>query len=113
MGACTELETIKAARKQHRCSWCAEHIAAGDTYIRWRWFDGGDANTVKMHPECVEAMERFLAEWGDDDFLEGAFSRGCCCEHGNCLCSKPYASDRSLFDRTEAHAINADLQRRR
>ncbi len=51
---CTDTETLKA-RKPHRCMSCGEAIAAGEEYKRWRCYDGGDAGTVKMHPECYSA----------------------------------------------------------
>ena len=51
---CTDTESLKS-RKPHRCMSCGESIAAGDEYKRWRCYDGGDAGTVKMHPECYEA----------------------------------------------------------
>lgn len=51
----TETETHKA-QKLHRCSWCWQFIHAGDTYKRYRFFNQGDAGTVKMHPECFDVM---------------------------------------------------------
>jgi hypothetical protein len=52
----TKLETHKAL-KPHRCSWCYERIETGEMYTRYRCFDSGDACTVKMHPECLNAMQ--------------------------------------------------------
>ena len=49
--------TEQVARKWHQCSLCGERIMAGTKYKRWRWFDGSDAGTVKVHFECtIEAM---------------------------------------------------------
>jgi len=48
--------TEQLARKKHKCSWCGESIEIGESYKRYRYFDGGDAGTVKMHPECYEDM---------------------------------------------------------
>ena len=56
---CTEIERPKA-RKPHRCMSCGEGIAVGETYVRWRCYDGGDASTNKMHPECL-AMHQAVA----------------------------------------------------
>ena len=48
---CTDPETL-TARKTHNCQSCGDLVNAGETYLRWRCYDGGDAGTVKMHPEC-------------------------------------------------------------
>lgn len=49
--------TTQVAAKKHSCSWCAEAIGVGERYTRYRYFDGGDAGTVKMHPECYADMQ--------------------------------------------------------
>ena len=41
-----------------------ETIEPGDTYLRYRFFDCGDAGTVKMHPECYEAMQEEAKQEG-------------------------------------------------
>lgn len=64
MGSSTQDQVIKAARKQHGCSWCGERIEVGETYTRYRWFNDGDAGTCKMHPECHAAMQECAAEEG-------------------------------------------------
>ena len=61
----TEVETHKA-RKAHRCEWCWQRIDEGAEYKRYRYYDGGDAATIKMHPECMEAMQEEAAYWGGD-----------------------------------------------
>jgi hypothetical protein len=48
--------TTQVARIDHRCTWCWQFIRAGEQYKRYRYFDGGDAGVVKMHPECHGAM---------------------------------------------------------
>jgi hypothetical protein len=53
----TEVQHITAAVKSHRCSWCDQRIEAGQPYKRYRWFDGGEAETCRLHPECFDAME--------------------------------------------------------
>ena len=50
----TSVETHKA-RKQHRCDWCGQAIEPATDYKRYRFFDGADAGTVKLHPECHDA----------------------------------------------------------
>lgn len=52
----TATETHKA-KKLHRCDWCWQFIDAGETYKRYRFYDSGDAGTVKMHPECYALMQ--------------------------------------------------------
>jgi len=63
MNHTTEPITHKA-KKRHRCSWCWELIEPGDEYRRYRFYDGGDAGTVKMHPECFDAMQDEARDWG-------------------------------------------------
>lgn len=59
----TEAETHKA-RKAHRCEWCGQRIDEGTAYKRYRYYDGGEASTVKMHPECYDAMQGAAREEG-------------------------------------------------
>lgn len=59
----TETTTHKA-QKQHRCDWCWQFIEPGDTYSRYRLYDGGDACTVKMHPECHGVMQEEARQEG-------------------------------------------------
>ena len=61
----TEVETHKA-RKAHRCEWCLERIGEGTEYKRYRYYDGGEAATIKMHPECMGAMQDEADHWGGD-----------------------------------------------
>lgn len=56
--------TTHTAQKQHRCAWCWQLIEPGDTYSRYRFYDGGDAGTVKMHPECHSAMQEEARQEG-------------------------------------------------
>ena len=58
--------TLHRAIKPHRCNWCWQHIVIGEQYKRYRFFNGGDVGTVKMHPECFDAMQEEAAEWGYD-----------------------------------------------
>lgn len=59
----TETETHKA-KKQHRCGWCWQFVDAGETYKRYRYYNCGDAGTVKMHPECYDVMQEEAREEG-------------------------------------------------
>ena len=59
----TEIETHKA-KKQHRCDWCWQFVNADETYKRYRYYNGGDVGTVKMHPECHDVMQDEAREEG-------------------------------------------------
>lgn len=75
-----EIETIKAAKKQHRCSWCDKRIEVGESYKRYRWFGDDGPSTVKLHHECYDAMhEAAQEEGGDFEFMPGENPRGCNC----------------------------------
>jgi hypothetical protein len=56
--------TTQAAKKPYRCSWCWQGIAVGEQYTRYRFFDGGDAGTVRAHPECYGAIQDLAREEG-------------------------------------------------
>lgn len=58
------IATEQKAKKRHRCTGCWEPIEVAETYMRYRYFDGGDAGTVKMHPECHAYMVECAAEEG-------------------------------------------------
>ena len=64
---CTDLENPKA-KKEHFCDSCGDPITIGQTYYRWRSYDGGDAGTNKMHPECYD-MHVTNAEGGEWEYL--------------------------------------------
>lgn len=64
MGTSTQIRSVKAAKKRHRCYWCLENIEAGESYKRYRWFGDDGADVVKMHPECYDAMLEVAHEEG-------------------------------------------------
>ena len=80
MTAITSVEQIKAARKSHCCDWCGERIDVGQPYRRWRYFDGSYAGTVRVHPECGEALAELASEEGGMiEFSPHDNPRGCNC----------------------------------
>lgn len=56
--------TEHVARKAHRCSWCWQRIPAGESYSRYRYYNGGEAGSVKAHPECYAAIMQASSEEG-------------------------------------------------
>lgn len=62
--------TAQRARKPHRCEWCRKSaIAAGDVYVTWIEFPGGDAGYADSagHPvrlnvciDCEHEDRRWL-----------------------------------------------------
>lgn len=91
MSANTTTEHIKSAQKSHRCDWCWTHIKAGEPYAKYRWFDGGDAATVKMHEECYTAMQITVEQegGGEIEIYPGSNYRGHFCGMDkNCDCEK-------------------------
>jgi len=62
---CSEVTTIKT-RKGYNCLWCWEHMPKGSTVSRWACFDGGSASTVRVHPECNDAIQRWATHYDDE-----------------------------------------------
>ena len=79
--------SVARSRKQRRCDWCDELIRIGEPYKAYSWRDGGDLGRTTVHPECRAASHDFVAS-GGDEWLIGVFTRGCCCERGDCRCNK-------------------------
>lgn len=77
----TTIQIIKAARKRHQCSYCGTRIEIGETYKRYRCFEGGDAGTVKIHPECLDAFHSLDFQDQQEGFYMGENPRGCTCGH--------------------------------
>lgn len=78
----SEIKTSKA-NKPHICDWCNETINKNEHYSHW--FCYGENITVKMHPECEEAM--CIADLSDG-FLppRGTYRRGCWCGENKEFC---------------------------
>lgn len=79
MSHSTKPETIFAARKWHRCDWCGELIDKGCSYVRWGWFNSGDAATVKVHPACYDAIQECDPQDVNGGWTAGSNPRGCNC----------------------------------
>jgi len=60
--------TTQAARKAHHCDSCGGKIEVGQTYVRSRVVDGGDAWVWKSHEDCQRASVILFEEGieGDD-----------------------------------------------
>lgn len=70
-------QSVKRSRKKRRCDWCWEAIEIGHPYESYRWSDGGDVGEVRMHPECLAAMDKVTkAEGGNFVWSPGDFRRG-------------------------------------
>lgn len=62
---CSE-RTQPTAKKNHRCTWCGQHILAGTKYNKWSSVDDGWFMN-KMHDECYDAMhEEFRLSWDNE-----------------------------------------------
>lgn len=56
--------SIRSSRKIRTCDWCGELIRIGEPYESYRWREGGDVGTIRVHPECLDAMRRTAREEG-------------------------------------------------
>jgi hypothetical protein len=68
--------SVKASRKERHCDWCAEMIEIGQPYESYRWADGSDGGTVRMHPECYAAMQQECQDNPDVEWCAGDYVRG-------------------------------------
>jgi hypothetical protein len=70
-------QSVKKSRKRRRCDWCGETIEVGQPYDSYRFAISGDAGTVRMHPECLEASgEVAKQEGGWLEWTVGEYRRG-------------------------------------
>jgi hypothetical protein len=78
------------ARRVWKCWWCGERIEVNEQYSSWRWADGSDVMTVRVHSECEQAWNALAVEdgYGYAEVEFGEFSRGCRCQAGRCECEK-------------------------
>ncbi len=82
MGYAGDIRHVKHCRKPYSCDWCCERIDIDSKAVTWGWFDNGTGTTVRVHPECHEAMLE-MDEPGE--FYPGENRRGCNCgRDGEC-----------------------------
>lgn len=62
-------DTVRKARKQHRCIWCGQAISPGDTYIDERSVYDGSIQRHRWHPECKACANEDMLDGGDQEFL--------------------------------------------
>jgi len=70
-------QSVTKSRKRRRCDWCGEMIDIGQPYDSYRFATSGNAGTVRMHPECLEASDEMAKQGGG--WIEwdiGEFRRG-------------------------------------
>jgi hypothetical protein len=75
--------TVTAARTSHWCGWCPTLIDVGDSCEMWTYIDDGRWVHMRMHRDCLAAMER--AQEGalhDEPYCGDNHERGAECEHG-------------------------------
>jgi hypothetical protein len=85
----SEETIIKAAGKAHRCDWCNQLIDCGASYHRFRWYDGSEAGTTKLHPECHAAWSLWCGECqSGDEWDVGGMRRGCVCDPAGDGCAR-------------------------
>jgi hypothetical protein len=58
-------ESKQHARKEHRCSWCGQHIPVGEVYVRTRFVFEGNPGSNKFHLECDKAAADDYADCGE------------------------------------------------
>ena len=66
----------RKARKPHRCIWCGEPIAIGETYRHWRGKFEGEVMSNDWHKECDDAASDGIDDGIDDGFEPHSYKRG-------------------------------------
>lgn len=51
MTDCCDIKTVRA-RKPHRCAWCRETIAVGETYVQASGIHDGEPYRQRLHWDC-------------------------------------------------------------
>lgn len=73
------------------CDWCARMIEKGSEAWTYAYTDCNKIFTVRMHPECHQAMDQAFREkilLADDTWTPGDFKRGCVCTGACERCDK-------------------------
>lgn len=78
MGYATNIRRVRHCRKPYLCDWCGERIKLDDAMSTWGWFTNGSGTTIRVHPECHDAMLEDAGH-GYFEFSPGENRRGCNC----------------------------------
>lgn len=63
-------DTLRIARKEHRCTFCGDVIKKGERHQCWTYVDGGKVYTDKYHENCAYAISQ-NCESGDEEYSTG------------------------------------------
>ena len=61
-------DTLRIARKEHRCTFCGDVIKKGERYRFMTYVDGGKLYTDKYHENCAFAISQ-NCDYGDDEYF--------------------------------------------
>ncbi len=64
-------ETMREARKIHKCTWCTERINNGDVYVFQKGNYDGAWYETKMHPECWKDF----CDSGENEYIQYSADR--------------------------------------
>ena len=67
--------TTRRAAKPHRCIWCGQAIAKGETYQDERSVYEGSHQLHRWHPECHQDAQECLADGDDPEFIPHSAER--------------------------------------
>lgn len=59
--------TVRKARKAHRCIWCGQKIAPGESYVDERSVYEGNMQAHHWRPECEKASTAYFQS-GEEEF---------------------------------------------
>ena len=68
-------ETVRKARKKHRCIWCGESINVSFTYVDERSVFDGAMQRHRWHPECLDSAREGWQSGDDEEFIAYSHER--------------------------------------